>query len=75
MTIESPCIGVCQLEEDKEVCAGCHRTLAEIAAWPRLTDEEKRYVLQAIRDRSSKGVQDKFLHDIGKDGAGRRAVI
>jgi predicted Fe-S protein YdhL (DUF1289 family) len=51
MTAESPCIGVCQLAEHEAVCAGCHRTLSEIAAWLRLTETEKFRVLAAIRER------------------------
>ena len=47
----SPCIGVCQLAEHESVCAGCHRTLSEIAAWHRLTETEKFRVLDAIRER------------------------
>lgn len=40
--LNSPCIGLCELDAH-EVCRGCHRTVAEIAAWseltPRLRDE------------------------------------
>ena len=41
MTIESPCINVCQLSEDRSVCTGCHRSLSEIANWTRMTSVEK----------------------------------
>jgi hypothetical protein len=51
MTVESPCIGVCRLTENEAVCAGCHRTLAEIAAWSRLTEMEKFHVLTEVRER------------------------
>jgi uncharacterized protein len=53
MTADSPCIGVCELAENQAVCAGCHRTLSEIAAWPRLTEPEKIQVLAAIRERQT----------------------
>jgi len=53
MSVESPCIGVCQLEEEADVCAGCHRTLAEIAAWSRSDDTEKLLVLTAVRERQA----------------------
>ncbi|MCS6943808.1 MAG: DUF1289 domain-containing protein [Sutterellaceae bacterium] len=33
------------------LCEGCLRTLAEIAAWSRLSDEEKRAVLQRVAAR------------------------
>jgi predicted Fe-S protein YdhL (DUF1289 family) len=42
-SVESPCIKVCKLDEHS-VCAGCGRTLAEIADWSRLTEEQQRAV-------------------------------
>jgi hypothetical protein len=32
----SPCINVCSLD-DRGVCRGCFRTLADIADWTRMT--------------------------------------
>lgn len=32
----SPCINICSLDE-RGVCRGCHRTLAEIAGWARMS--------------------------------------
>lgn len=37
----SPCIGVCRMGADG-MCAGCRRTLAEIARWGGMTDAERR---------------------------------
>lgn len=51
MTIESPCIDVCQMSEDKTVCTGCHRSLSEIANWRLLTDAEKIRVVAAAQER------------------------
>ena len=51
MTIESPCIDVCQMSEDKTVCTGCHRSLSEIANWCNLADVEKIRVIAAARAR------------------------
>jgi hypothetical protein len=42
--VSSPCIGVCALDE-RDVCIGCYRSAAEIAAWSSLGNEEKRAVL------------------------------
>jgi uncharacterized protein len=39
--IKSPCNEVCQLEWKSGYCLGCGRTGAEIAAWGRITDEER----------------------------------
>jgi len=51
MTIESPCINVCQMSADKTVCTGCHRSLTEIANWRHLTDAEKILVIAAAQER------------------------
>ena len=41
--IKSQCNDVCQLDRKSGWCLGCGRTGAEIAAWPRITDD--------VRDR------------------------
>ena len=49
--IPSPCIGVCQLDPGTGLCAGCLRTVAEIAAWPDATDAERLAIVQRLRAR------------------------
>jgi len=46
--VESPCIAVCRLDPGQEVCAGCWRTLPEIARWGSMSDTEQRAVLEAV---------------------------
>lgn len=46
----SPCIQICRIGDD-EYCVGCRRTLAEIAQWSSLNDDEKRKVLDSLRAR------------------------
>jgi uncharacterized protein len=46
----SPCTGVCRLSPD-QVCLGCGRSLAEIAAWPTLAPAGKRAVLARLAGR------------------------
>ena len=46
----SPCIGVCKLTP-AGICAGCGRLLAEIAAWTRMTDEERQEVRKKAAGR------------------------
>lgn len=48
-TTLSPCIDVCRIEGG--VCAGCLRTLDEIARWREMSGDEKRAVLAAIEQR------------------------
>ncbi|WMW80472.1 DUF1289 domain-containing protein [Undibacterium cyanobacteriorum] len=37
----SPCTKVCKISPATSLCLGCGRTLDEIAAWSRATDEYK----------------------------------
>jgi hypothetical protein len=49
--MESPCIKICTYDSDKGHCLGCGRTLAEIAAWFSLSDEERRAVMEDLPRR------------------------
>ena len=52
--VPSPCISVCEMLPEG-VCAGCFRTLDEIAVWGLLDDAEKRAVLDALAERRALG--------------------
>jgi predicted Fe-S protein YdhL (DUF1289 family) len=43
----SPCIGVCTLGADG-LCEGCLRTGAEIGAWSRMADAERRRIMTEV---------------------------
>ena len=49
--IKSPCNDVCQLDRATGWCFGCGRTGAEIASWPRITDEERDAVMALLPAR------------------------
>ena len=49
--VASPCISVCRMDEATGLCAGCLRTIDEIAAWSVLDDEQRRQVWEAIAAR------------------------
>lgn len=51
--VSSPCVSICALDEN-DVCIGCQRTGDEITQWPRLTDEERRAVLDKVALREEK---------------------
>jgi uncharacterized protein len=53
--VPSPCTGVCRIDPVSGLCAGCKRTLTEIADWPMLNNSEKRAVLQRIDARPARG--------------------
>jgi predicted Fe-S protein YdhL (DUF1289 family) len=50
-SIASPCVNVCRIDPDSGLCAGCLRTLDEIAGWSGYSDEQKRAVIQALANR------------------------
>ncbi|MFM2044089.1 MAG: hypothetical protein RLY86_2665 [Pseudomonadota bacterium] len=49
--VKSPCIRVCRIEPDSQLCEGCLRSLDEIARWGSMPAEEKRAVLSALPAR------------------------
>ena len=49
--IISPCIGVCILDIDSNICVGCLRTADEIANWPQLDNEKAMQIMKQIKDR------------------------
>lgn len=49
--VPSPCVSVCVIDKPTGLCAGCYRTLIEIASWIDLSADERRAVVRdtAIR--------------------------
>ncbi|HEX4891567.1 MAG TPA: DUF1289 domain-containing protein [Alphaproteobacteria bacterium] len=48
---QSPCIQVCQMNQQTGFCAGCFRSQEEIARWLRYTNEERDAVLGKLGQR------------------------
>jgi predicted Fe-S protein YdhL (DUF1289 family) len=51
LDIPSPCVGVCQLDPATGLCAGCMRSIDEIAAWPEASSAERLAIVQRLRER------------------------
>jgi predicted Fe-S protein YdhL (DUF1289 family) len=49
--VPSPCIDVCKMNPQTQLCEGCFRALDEIAAWASLSDGEKSAVLAQLPSR------------------------
>jgi predicted Fe-S protein YdhL (DUF1289 family) len=49
--MESPCSKVCVIDATTGLCAGCGRTLAEIAGWAAMTDLERRRIMRELPAR------------------------
>jgi len=44
--INSPCVGVCRIDEPTQLCSGCLRSLDEIARWSRMDIDEKIAIME-----------------------------
>ena len=51
LEIESPCIGVCAMDEATGFCQGCYRTIDEIQGWWDLDNMQKKMVLDETNAR------------------------
>ena len=53
-SIASPCISVCQIDNESGECLGCRRTVEEIRDWIIMTAEEKTAVLGKLPGRQAR---------------------
>jgi predicted Fe-S protein YdhL (DUF1289 family) len=49
--VASPCVSLCRIDRDSELCVGCLRTRGEIAAWRDADDARRRAIWLAIAER------------------------
>ncbi len=49
--VQSPCIGVCSVDEMTGFCQGCYRTLEEIQGWWDLDNAAKQKVVDEAKAR------------------------
>jgi predicted Fe-S protein YdhL (DUF1289 family) len=66
LSIETPCISVCQLNDvdfnnPDTHCLGCYRTVSEIAAWARMTPEERRLIMSGLEKRKQSLARNESL--------------
>ena len=47
----SPCNKVCVMDAEQRYCAGCQRTLDEIARWGQMSDAERETVMAKLAAR------------------------
>ena len=50
MPVSSPCVSICALDEH-DICVGCLRSGEEITRWGKMTNDERRQVLNKIVQR------------------------
>jgi predicted Fe-S protein YdhL (DUF1289 family) len=47
----SPCINICSIDSSSGFCAGCSRTIEEIAGWAAFSDEERHALMRLLPAR------------------------
>jgi uncharacterized protein len=52
--MRSPCIKVCVIDATTGLCAGCGRSLAEIARWSAMTESERERIMHDLPGRRSR---------------------
>ena len=57
--IPTPCIHVCVIDDRTGLCAGCGRTLDEIACWGSLANDERVRIMAELPDRLDALVLDE----------------
>jgi len=50
--IDSPCVNICVVHPTAGICAGCYRTLQEIADWSTMTPDNRAALMAQLPDRS-----------------------
>lgn len=51
--IQSPCIGVCSMDDLTGYCLGCYRTLDEIKQWWDMDNTAKAAVVKTATEREA----------------------
>jgi uncharacterized protein len=49
--MKSPCVKVCIMDPQRDVCMGCARTLDEIARWGVMSEEQRSAVMAELPAR------------------------
>lgn len=50
--VSTPCVKLCVIDPATAVCAGCFRTLDEIARWGSLAETERLAIMATLPDRA-----------------------
>lgn len=51
--IQSPCVNICVIHPETELCTGCARTVDEIASWSRITAEARAEIMDDLPKREA----------------------
>ena len=51
--VQSPCIGVCSMDDSTGLCLGCYRTMDEIQGWWDLDNTQKQVLIALVSAREA----------------------
>lgn len=51
-SVQSPCIQVCFVDPKLDHCVGCWRSMDEIGAWSKMSDDERAVILEELKTRA-----------------------
>ncbi len=52
--MKTPCVNICELDKEKNICKGCFRTVDEITKWIFFEDEERDEIIGSLEKRKRK---------------------
>ncbi|HZZ90817.1 MAG TPA: DUF1289 domain-containing protein [Caulobacteraceae bacterium] len=58
--ISTPCVMVCIIDGESGLCLGCQRTLPEVAAWSRMTENERLAIMAGLAARRARISPEKL---------------
>ena len=50
--VQSPCIKVCVVHPVERICTGCLRSIEEISAWSRMSNDERIAIMAELHGRA-----------------------
>ena len=52
--VDSPCVNICIVHPQANICTGCFRTIDEISSWSNMTESQRKRIIKELPNRSSK---------------------
>lgn len=49
--IQSPCVGICTMDDTTGLCLGCYRSLDEIKGWWDMNPQDQKKLLATLEER------------------------
>ncbi|WP_298293262.1 DUF1289 domain-containing protein [uncultured Litoreibacter sp.] len=49
--VQSPCVKICVVHPTERICTGCLRSIDEIAAWSRMSNEARAALIDELPSR------------------------